>query len=135
MYTRLMICLVLFSFCKPEVDESIQVAYQKNADLLCNAITECLKEEVAQRMESEPERRDLILKRMDRDLCLKNQYRLIGDRSTAISGSNPETEKDLYETYERCAVAVASYDTCARRKQEFETNTNCLKVRSESFTE
>lgn len=125
----------LISFCKPEVDRNIAAAYQNNAKLLCEAVTECLVKEVEQRMSDEPQRRDLITGRMDRDLCIENQFRLIGQRSTEIVPGNPATQKKLYDTFERCAEAVAAETSCESRKEVYKKNESCKAIRQEGFAE
>ncbi len=140
---RLIILLSLFALtlapagCKrrPNVPEAVKLRYYQHADRLCRAVVECIKADTARRLAAEPERRDMVLGRMTRDLCREEQYRLIGVPSTSPDLSNarapfgPE-EARLYEAYGRCADAVsAQADNCDGVRRAYEEDGNCVEVR------
>ena len=106
--------------------------YFLNVAQLCNAITDCIKKDIALRMKERPERRKLILRRMSRDLCRKNQFRLIGNLSVDPRAGkySPARTNKLYGIYEQCARAVAQEKDCAKRKQMHLNHPACRRLRS-----
>lgn len=106
--------------------------YQKSADLFCNAIVECFKKDVTDRLKDSPDREQLVLSRMNRDLCRKGQYSLIGKLSVDMSKSMPaQTDPSLYKTYEECAMAVAHSPDCKTRKKVHREHPACKKIRGD----
>ncbi len=122
--------LVMCSRKSPDPDPAIVETYQKNADLFCTAIVECLKDDVKNRMKGNPDFRDQIIGRMDRDLCHKGQYSLIGKLSVFQNPQgNAETAKEVYNTYERCAKAVSEAPDCEDRLRIHRENPDCQSIR------
>ena len=107
--------------------------YEQDADRLCRAIVGCIKADISARLAGHPERRDLILKRMSRDLCIKGQYRLIGQLSvTPMPDRNrPRPGPELYRLYAECSRAVARESNCSRRKEIHKNHPACKQIRRE----
>ncbi len=114
------------------VTPAVIAKYQKDADLFCNAVVDCMKEEVREKMKGTPERRDLVLSRMTRDFCRKNQYSLIGRLSTDVTGGKAADEASVYRTYAECAKAVSEAKDCQERKRLQTEHPACAKMRAES---
>ncbi|MCE9596718.1 MAG: hypothetical protein K8S54_01995 [Spirochaetia bacterium] len=135
----LVILLVIFSAlflanCQksdPVTPEIIQ-AYQKDADGFCNAMVDCMKEEVKAKMKASPERRDMVVNRMSREFCRKGQYQLIGKLSTDPSAGQALDRHDLYKAYHECSDAVQQASDCEARRSVHKSNPACMKIRSES---
>jgi len=106
--------------------------YQKDADAFCNAMVDCMKEEVKQKMSGSPERRDMMLGRMTREFCRKEQYSQIGRLSADPSNGQFLDRRDLYEAYHQCSEAVQQAANCMARREIHRTNAACVKIRSES---
>lgn len=113
-------------------DPEIVKQYQKNADLFCNAIVDCIKQDVEEHLKSDPVRKNHILDVMNRDLCKKEQYRLIGDLSVNPGKAHVRTDAEIYQHYERCAGAVASAGDCSARREINKTNPDCQILRTVS---
>ena len=130
--SALLILFTLMAFAcsknKPEVPEEILARYQKDAGILCEAIVDCMKEDTAKRLAADPVRRDLVLSRMDRDLCRQGQYRQIGDLSSDPDGEGFAFNPEHYEMYSRCSAAVAGAPTCQERLAAHKTNPDCLRL-------
>lgn len=106
--------------------------YQQDADQLCNAIVDCMKQEVKTRLADHPQRRDMVLKRMDRDLCIKGQYSLIGKLSVDPSGGKPASyREEYYNQYHNCAIRVVAAKDCTERQTIHRTDPSCIAVRKE----
>jgi hypothetical protein len=124
-----------FASCsRKEPSAEIISRYQADADLFCQAIVDCMKEEVIQKLHASPERRDMVLSRMTRDFCKKGQYQLIGQLSTDPSPGQPSGSLELYQNYHDCAAAVAGAKDCAKRREIHQTHSACMKIKSESQT-
>lgn len=119
---------------RKEPSAEIIARYQADADLFCQAIVECMKEEVRTKLQASPERRDMVLSRMTRDFCKKGQYQLIGQLSTDPAPSQPSASAELYANYHECAAAVAGAKDCAKRKEIHQTHSACIKIKSEPQT-
>tara|TARA_B100001778_G_C18502209_1_gene590203 strand:- start:246 stop:665 length:420 start_codon:yes stop_codon:yes gene_type:complete len=118
--------LTTLSYCVEKPDPSVKDRYQETADRFCNAVVECLKEDLAERMDKEPQKRDLFLSRMDRDLCLEGQYQ-------KISGLlNHMEENSILDRYQRCSEALEAKEDCSQRIQELKSNPDCKSIRSAS---
>lgn len=120
---------------RKEPSQEIIARYQADADLFCQAIVDCMKEEVRQKLNTVPERRDMVLSRMTRDFCKKGQYQLIGRLSSNPAGGTPSTDTGLYESYHECARAVADAKDCAKRREIHQTHSACMKIKNDSVTE
>ncbi len=128
-----LLLLSLLTHCsrKPEPPPPEVVArYQAHAGRLCEAIVDCMKEEVRERLARQPERRDLVLARMDRDLCLKEQYALIGEISVDPTPAAAPYREEHYRLYEACADAVTKAATCEERRDIHRTDTSCVRLRA-----
>ena len=114
-----------------QVPLEIQKQYQEDAHQMCQAMVDCMKEEVEKDLADEPAKREWVLGRMSRDLCLKGQYSLIGKLST-----DPERpdhfvfRRENYETYARCSRAVSEANNCESRGEIHRQNPDCQKLRS-----
>ena len=111
----------------------IVARYHKDADRFCRAIVDCIKADISRRLADKPERRDMILRRMTRDLCIKGQYRLIGDISVdpLPDRKRPLPGEEVYRMYSECSRAVAEADNCEDRKRIHKTNEACQKLRKD----
>lgn len=129
-------CLVLFvlTLCTrtSAPPEEVIVRYKADADRFCAAIVDCMKEDVRKRMAHEPERRDMILRRMDRDLCVKGQHVLIGQSSVDLTTKKPAYNPEHYKVYSHCADAVARAKDCAERMRLYQDLPECRTVRGKS---
>ena len=112
--------------CVEKLDPSIKAQYQETADRFCHAVVECLKDDLAKRMEKEPQKRDLFLSRMDRDLCLEGQYE-------KISGlQNHMDQSSILDRYQRCSEALEADPNCQSRIAALKSNPDCKSIRSAS---
>ncbi|MCR9142262.1 MAG: hypothetical protein NXI24_08415 [bacterium] len=134
----LAVCCALatgFAACKkkPEpVPLEVMQRYQAQADRLCRAVVKCIKEDTARRLADQPQRRDMVLARMGQDLCVKNQYQLIGSLSTEPLGAKPADYDDqLYERYGRCVAAIEAAQDCETRRERYFQHPECAGLRSE----
>lgn len=114
--------------------------YRAAAGELCGAVVDCIKADTARRLADQPIQRDMVLGRMTRDLCVEQQYQLIGQLTTDPLGGgqpdfDPERDGPLYERYQRCvAVVTAAPDCPARRKAYFEAP-DCRELRDQQQPE
>ncbi len=109
----------------------ILARYQADADRYCRAIVDCIKEDVAARLRGEPERREMVLKRMSQDLCLKGQYQLLGKLSVdPAPGPGRPYNPDVYVTYGQCARAVVEQKDCERRRATHKQFPACQRLRA-----
>ena len=103
--------------------------YQAHADQFCRAVLTCMKEEVEQRLANSPERRDMVTRRMDRDLCVENQYNLIGELSVDPRGAQAANyEPELYEAYGECARVVAESADCETLRGNYRDHPACRRL-------
>ncbi len=104
--------------------------YQPHADRMCRAIVDCIKADVARSMKAHPERRDMVLRRMDGELCVKNQYRRIGDLSVwpGLPRQGIPDQEGLYRLYAQCAQAVSGAPDCTSRKRAHREAPPCVKL-------
>ena len=114
-----------FAHCKKKPEPpplEVLQRYPGQADRLCRAVVKCIKEDTARRLADQPQQRDMVLARMGQDLCVKNQYQLIGRLSTEPLGAGAaDYDEALYQRYGKCVSAVeAAVDCEARRRQYFE---------------
>ncbi len=116
---------------RPEPPDEVKARYFADADRFCHAIVECMKQDIIRRVDRDLRRRDLILSRMNQDLCIKNQYHLIGDLSVSPYGHEASLEEELYQEYHNCAEAVGVATTCQERLQKVKENESCRKIRKE----
>ncbi len=108
--------------------------YQAVAGQLCDAVVDCIKADTAKRLADQPIQRDMVLGRMTRDLCVEQQYQLIGQLSTDPLGGgqvdfDPERDGPLYEQYERCVKAVTTAGDCAARRTAYFEAPDCRGLR------
>lgn len=131
LFLPLVVLVPLSAFCSrtSTPPESVITAYKADADRFCSAIVDCMKDDVKKRMAAEPERRDMIIKRMDRDLCIKGQYALIGQSSVELTVKKPAFQPEHYKTYSECANAVASAKECTERMKIYRELPACRTVR------
>ena len=126
--------LALGLFCQKAAAPSaaILARYQEDAARLCLAVVDCVKEDVGRQMAAHPERRDMVLARMDRELCVKNQYRLIGDLSVwpGLAGAGVSNPDELYALYSQCSLAVSRAPHCALRKRLHREEDSCRRLRA-----
>ncbi|MEQ9366109.1 MAG: hypothetical protein RIF32_17835 [Leptospirales bacterium] len=116
---------------KPEPPPlAVMQKYQAQADRLCHAVVECIKEDTAKRLADQPRRRDMVLARMGQDLCVENQYQLIGNLSTEALGPRPaDYDEALYQRYGRCVAAVEAADDCESRREQYFNHPECRGLR------
>lgn len=108
--------------------------YQTVAGQLCEAVVDCIKADTAKRLADQPIQRDMVLGRMTRDLCVEQQYQLIGQLSTDPLGGgqvdfDPERDGPLYQQYERCVTAVTTAGDCAARRTAYFEAPDCRDLR------
>lgn len=114
---------------RSEVPPDIAIRYQQDASRLCNAIVDCLKEEVSESLRQQPERRALVLSRMTRDLCREQQYARIGQASAAAGPQSPEFDASVYRAYSGCSQAIAAAEPCAERRRLYREHADCALLR------
>ena len=117
---------------KEKLPTAVSEEYQKAAHNLCNAIVDCIKADLAKRMKEHPARRDLLLKQMDRDLCLKRQYHMIGELSVdpLPEASEASHQIENYQHYQACSQAVVAAGSCIERMETHRTFPSCQKLRT-----
>ncbi len=109
--------------------KAILVKYQADALRLCGAIVDCIKQDVANRLQGQPERRKMIMNRMTRDLCVKKQTAFIGKLSTDPSGKGFAFKPENYKLYSECSKAVAGAPKCAERRRLHKEHASCRGLR------
>ena len=125
-YAFLTIALALFlAQCVERPDPDVEARYQASADRFCNAIVECLKEDISEKMADQPRKLDLFLQRMDQDLCRSGQYQKIQGLQQRME------EGTLLERYERCSVALESTEDCKTRIELLKENSDCRSIRTD----
>lgn len=107
----------------------IQARYAADAEAYCRAVVDCIKEDVSARLADRPERRDLIVDRMDLDLCREGQLQLLGKLSVDPDGQERDFVPEHYETYGACARAVTAAATCPERRAAHKTDPACVRLR------
>lgn len=103
--------------------------YQAEARDYCAAIVECMEADVKARLADQPERRDMVLDRMNGELCLKGQFQLLGKLSVDPSGEKKPFDPAHYETYGQCARAVTAAENCADRMTAHKQDPACQRLR------
>ncbi len=88
-----------------------------------------MKADVARTLADKPERRDMVIRRMTRDLCVKNQYSLIGSLSVDPGRKEPVYKPEVYKDYSECSRAVAEAKTCDDRKNVRNNHEACRRIR------
>lgn len=111
--------------------QEVKKKYEADAHRLCNAITDCIKEDVARRLSGSPRRKAMVLQRMTHDLCLKGQYRLIGDLSVDPDPNKKPAPYDpeIYRLYSECSRAVARARDCQQRRELHRNHPACRALR------
>jgi len=106
--------------------------YYADAKIFCDAIVECMKKDIEDKLKEHPERKEMVIRRMTRDLCLKGQIQLIGNLSVEVIPENKNflDQKILYEEYHKCAKAVSEAPTCDYKKSIHKSHPSCIKIRS-----
>ena len=117
-------CIMFLAGCVEKPDPSIEARYQATADRFCNAIVECLKEDMAQKMKDQPQKRDLFLQRMDRDLCLSGQYQKIAGLQELMD------EGTILDRYTRCSDTLEASEDCIARLDALKSNPDCKSIRT-----
>ena len=115
---------------RPEAQFTEQ--YYADAKIFCDAIVECMKKDIGDRLKDHPERKEMVMNRMTRDLCLKGQTHLIGELSVEVTPvkNNLSDKKNLYEEYHKCAKAVYEAPSCDDKKSAHKSHPSCIKIRS-----
>lgn len=104
--------------------------YQEQADRLCKAVVDCIKADTADRLADQPEQRDMVLGRMSQDLCIENQYQVIGNLSTEPLGSAPvDYNEEQYRRYDRCVAVVTEAADCETRRDRYMNHPDCRGLR------
>lgn len=114
---------------KASISPELRQRYDLDAARLCNAIVDCLKEDVARRLADQPERRDVTLSRMTRDLCKERQFALIGQVSVAPGPAALRTDQEIYESYGRCSASVAAAADCNERRRLYRQDPDCVRMK------
>lgn len=134
MSNRLFIPVFIFLlFCsKPRsVPQEVLAKYSADTDRFCAAMVDCIKEETEKHFQGSPERREMVLRRMSRDLCVKGQQSIIGRLSVdPLSKTVVPFNPALYQAYSSCAAAVSEAKTCPDRLRVHRENPDCLKIRN-----
>jgi hypothetical protein len=123
--------VVLTGACKekPSLPPELRARYDVDAARLCNAIVDCLKADVSERLKDRPERRDMLLGRMTRDLCKEEQFSLIGAASVNAVPTTPLDDEAIYRSYSACSVAVAAADNCQARQAVYRNFPDCARLK------
>lgn len=114
---------------KPNLAPALRARYDADAARLCSAIVDCLKADVNERLKNEPERRDMLLGRMTRDLCKEEQFSLIGAASVNVGAAAPLDDEAIYQSYSACSAAVASANDCQARRDAYRNNPDCARLK------
>ncbi len=128
-----MLLVAGFAHCKKKPEPpplAVMQRYQGQADRLCRAVVKCIKEDTARRLADQPQQRDMVLARMGQDLCVKNQYQLIGSLSTEPLGAGAaDYDEALYQRYSRCVSAVEAAADCEARRRQYFEHPDCRGLR------
>ncbi|MCB1140324.1 MAG: hypothetical protein KDK23_16320 [Leptospiraceae bacterium] len=117
------ISLSLFFFaCAEQPDPALEKKYQETADQFCQAIVECLKEDLSEKLKDQPRKRDLFLQRMDQDLCRKGQYQ------KARGLQEQMDEGTILERYRSCTDALKASESCKSRLSLLKENPDCRSI-------
>lgn len=115
---------------KESIPENIRIQYQANADKFCKAITGCIQKEIETRLKNQPKRRDMVLKRMNRDLCRKNQYLLLGSlQAHPMGGQAVPFNKKIYMDYDICATTLSRASNCIEVRKQYDELPECRRIR------
>ncbi len=114
---------------KPNLAPALRARYDVDAARLCNAIVDCLKADVSERLKDRPERRDMLLGRMTRDLCKEEQFSLIGAASVNVGPSAPLDDEAIYQSYSACSAAVAAASDCRARQAAYRNFPDCARLK------
>lgn len=73
----------------------------------------------------------MVLRRMTQDLCLKGQYRLIGDLSVDPDPDkkSPAYNPEFYRLYSECSRVVSEAADCRKRQELHRTHPACQALR------
>lgn len=115
--------LLPFSHCVEAPDPALEARYQETAHRFCNAVVECLKEDLEQRLQAEPRKRDLFLQRMDQDLCRQGQYEKIQGLQDRMK------EGTILERYSDCSRRLEETKDCSERLAFLKSDPNCKSIR------
>ena len=108
---------------------AVKALYQQDAARLCEAITECIKQDVEVRLKNSPHRRKMVLSRMNKDLCLQGQFALVGRLSVNPWGKKPVYNPEHYRWYSACSKAVSAAENCESRRSIHKTFPDCVNLR------
>lgn len=114
---------------KPNLAPALRARYDADAARLCTAIVDCLKADVSERLKNQPERRDMLLGRMTRDLCKEEQFSLIGAASVNVGPATPLDDEAIYQSYSACSAAVASASDCRARQDAYRNFPDCARLK------
>ncbi|MCB1307918.1 MAG: hypothetical protein KDK30_07060 [Leptospiraceae bacterium] len=121
-----------------EIPYGMKLQYKEDALKVCRAISDCLQADVRERLADEPERRDMIVRRMDRDLCVERQFeqistdlKMIGESVTdAYTEMRPTGSEEYYRSYSRCAEVIDQAPDCASVRTAYDDDPACAILHS-----
>ena len=117
--------LILASaYCRPTPNESLRNQYQDVANKFCTAMVDCMKEEISQRLATQPQKRDFLIRRLDQDYCIEGQFEIIQGLE---SRNEPE---QIMKNYQSCAEAVTQSESCQQRRAVLASDESCKKMRA-----
>ncbi|MCB1172714.1 MAG: hypothetical protein KDK39_04075 [Leptospiraceae bacterium] len=112
------------------VPPEVAARYFQHAAVFCQSITACIQESVRERLQNQVERRDLVLNRMNKELCHKNQLQLLGELETDPNGlKQPGYNAELYKNYAECASSLQKAPDCQAVRSIYNTLPACQKIR------
>ena len=127
-----LVLALFFASCSRKTEEpppeTVKI-YMEDADRFCRAVVKCLIEDTEKNLVNEPEKARFIAKRMNQELCLKEQYLLVGRMSVDPFNEKPEQAEELYRQYSFCSKAVAEAPDCRTRKTIFSSNEGCIAIK------
>ena len=87
-------------------------------------MVDCMKEEISQRLATQPQKRDFLIRRLDQDYCIEGQFEIIQGLE---SRNEPE---QIMKNYQSCAEAVTQSESCQQRRAVLASDESCKKMRA-----
>lgn len=122
-----------------EPPREVQERYFARAASFCQVIVGCMQADMRQRLADEPQRRDLVLRRMNQEVCHRNQIKqlsqlqLLGSLEADPQGPRAvQYDQELYQAYGNCTAALQAArqnSDCAAVRETYDTHPDCQRVR------
>lgn len=130
--------LASFTGCKKpsEPPQEIQARYFTQATIFCQTMVRCMQEDMRKRLADAPQRRDLVLSRMNKEVCHKTQIKamsqlhLLGSLEADPRGPQIVAyDAELYRAYGNCTQVLSSATDCNAVHAAYNNHPDCRKVR------